>query len=160
MPFLQDHLDGLLEGHEAPTHRRLYRGCLVIIYLLSIITAFLPLAFSHKPSPAASPFFVMHGIVIIGMVVTLYCIIRWYRTESLHPKFKKLAYFLILTIFIADVATLGDIARINSYEEPKAPAPEPCTPPPSTFSPTFGPTVTPVPPTPVPNTPAPGEFPT
>eukprot|EP01065_Artemidia_motanka_P020948 TRINITY_DN2498_c0_g1_i1.p1 TRINITY_DN2498_c0_g1~~TRINITY_DN2498_c0_g1_i1.p1 ORF type:complete len:159 (+),score=24.24 TRINITY_DN2498_c0_g1_i1:85-561(+) len=147
MDVLFSQIDGLLEGHEPRWHQWLMRIGLLLLYVLSIITAFLPFGYVSGSSPAANGYMVLHGVTILGLVVILFLFVRWYRSESMHPKAKYTLYLLMLIIFLSDIATLGDIAEIASYSAPPTPSPE--TPVPETFAPNT------LPPTPAPHTPAP-----
>eukprot|EP00754_Rhynchopus_humris_P035244 Rhum_TRINITY_DN16787_c0_g1::Rhum_TRINITY_DN16787_c0_g1_i1::g.164396::m.164396 len=124
MGFSEDTFEGLLEGHESPTYKMVYRLGMVTLVLFTIVGCILALCSDHGPTTALA------CVCAVGITVTLFTMIRWYRTDGMPSKFRHLIYclmvlLLFLNAFNITLYTVKHVEQLTPVPT-AAPPPPPC----------------------------------
>jgi hypothetical protein len=115
------YLDGLLEGHESPGVRFIYRFFMFGFVVLSLFSCVANIAVVTKEGAEKATVLVAVAILLLsGLALTF---VSWYRADGLDPKFRRAFFFFIALIILLDVAACMEFARVINYQPPVAPPP-------------------------------------
>eukprot|EP01061_Rhynchopus_euleeides_P015677 TRINITY_DN2667_c2_g3_i2.p1 TRINITY_DN2667_c2_g3~~TRINITY_DN2667_c2_g3_i2.p1 ORF type:complete len:191 (+),score=61.15 TRINITY_DN2667_c2_g3_i2:42-575(+) len=117
MGFAGDSVEGLLEGHESPTYKLAYRLGMGILVLLTFIGIILALVSDHGLTS------LLTCLVALNMLVVMFTLIRWYRTDGMAAKFRYLIYALMVLLLLLNIFNITLFAVKNDNSDAATPPP-------------------------------------
>eukprot|EP01060_Flectonema_neradi_P010330 TRINITY_DN1742_c0_g1_i1.p1 TRINITY_DN1742_c0_g1~~TRINITY_DN1742_c0_g1_i1.p1 ORF type:complete len:170 (+),score=5.94 TRINITY_DN1742_c0_g1_i1:37-546(+) len=123
MGFIGECFEGLLEGHESPGFRTFYRLFMFCFIVFTIVASILPVTSNDGAVMLA----MLHMATVFIMLGMTFILIRWYRVDAMHAKFRRMIYVLIALIITLDIVAVADYVD-SSKSPPPAPTPVPMTP--------------------------------
>lgn len=139
---MPDWIDGMLEGHESPGHRLVYRGFIICYIIFSAFSALCNFCLIGKEFLFAET--LVTSVVVIALVPFSLMMVALYRKDSMAPKFKMINAGLMFIVLVLGASLCMAFHRGLTEVNASPPAPVQPTPIPFTFAP-------PAPHTPTPN---------
>jgi hypothetical protein len=131
------YVDGLLEGHETKRSRVLYRMFMGSFILFSVFSGICNIALiGHK---GFHPSHAILSICILMLLAFTLMFVKWYRHDTLDPKFRKATGALMFITICLGIAASMQFHTTLTMESPAAAE----VPPPTTVAPTAAPTPAP-----------------
>ncbi|KAH9593193.1 Protein of unknown function DUF2678 [Trypanosoma melophagium] len=119
--MLNEHIDGLHEGHE-PRSTRLLTRTLIIVYVIIFIVAIV-LNIALVTQPGSHPSSIVNAVGIIVLVCLSLMRIKWYKSDHQEKKQKRAIYVLMFAVLLLCVAAFMITSDTLHYHEP-LPCPE------------------------------------
>ncbi|ORC91530.1 uncharacterized protein TM35_000051260 [Trypanosoma theileri] len=119
--MLNEHMDGLLEGHE-PRSTGIFTIALIIVCIvISTVAVVLNIALLKHQGSHFSSFVNAVGILILIGLTLIH--LKWYKNDHQEKKQKHAIYVLVFAILLLDVAAFMVASETLHYQEP-LPCPE------------------------------------
>jgi hypothetical protein len=120
-------IDGLLEGHESPGFRNLYRLWMVCYIIFSVFAGLCNIGLIMHDG--AQPGFALVSLMNLGMLFFSLFLVKSYKADGLDPKFKRATGVLMLFVTVLGIGCVMIFSETLNYkkdtEHPSAGPPGP-----------------------------------